>query len=51
MYKTYTSRTLKELSEKNLIVCKNPEDRSFRFYKITKKGKEILEEVQKLIGA
>ena len=23
---------LKELSEKNLVVCKNPEDRVFRFY-------------------
>ncbi len=43
-YKSHNSRTLKELSDKGLIVCVNPEDRSFKFYKITKKGKEILKE-------
>jgi DNA-binding MarR family transcriptional regulator len=41
-YKSHNSRTLKELSEKGLIDCVNPEDRSFKFYKITKKGREIL---------
>ena len=49
MYKTHTSRTLKELLEKKLIVCKNPEDRMYKFYKITKKGKEFLEEAKRLI--
>ena len=49
MYKGHTSRTLKELSDKKLIVCTNPEDREFRFYKITKKGERILEEVKRLI--
>ena len=49
MYKAHTSRTLKELSENKLIVCKNPEDRVFRFYKITALGKKILEEAKKLI--
>jgi len=49
MYKTHTSRTLKELSEKKLILCKNPEDREYRFYKITSKGREILEQVEALI--
>ena len=43
-YKSHNSRTLKELSDKGLIVCVNPEDRVFKFYKITKKGKEILKE-------
>jgi DNA-binding MarR family transcriptional regulator len=43
-YKSHNSTTLKELSLKSLILCTNPEDRSFKFYKITKKGKEILKE-------
>ena len=43
-YKSHNSRTLKELSDKELILCVNPEDRVFKFYKITKKGKEILKE-------
>ena len=49
MYKGHTSRTLKELSDKKLIICKNQEDRVFRFYKITALGKKILEEAKKLI--
>jgi len=49
MYKTHTSRTLKELSDKKLIKCTNPEDREFKFYKITKKGKDTLEEAKRLI--
>lgn len=49
MYKGHTSRTLKELSDKKLIKCLNSEDRVFRFYKITKKGKDILAEAKKLI--
>ena len=49
MYKAHTSRTLKELTEKKLIVCRNPEDRAFKFYKITGLGKKILEEVEKIL--
>ena len=48
MYKGHTSRTLKELSEQKLIICENPEDRSFRFYKISKKGRDVLGEVEKI---
>ncbi len=44
-YKSHNSVTIKELNEKGLIVCINPEDRSFKFYKITKKGKDVLKEV------
>ena len=47
-YKSHNSRTLKELSEKSLVVCANPLDRSFRFYKIAKKGRDILKEVIKI---
>lgn len=48
-YKSHNSRTLKELTDKKLISCINPADRVFRFYKITKKGKQILEEVEQLL--
>jgi predicted transcriptional regulator len=49
MYKSHTSRALKELVHKKLIVCKNPSDRAFKFYKITSFGNKILNEVEKLI--
>lgn len=48
MYKSHTSRTIKELCDKKLLVCKNPEDREFKFYIITPLGKEVLKEVGKL---
>ncbi|MDI6738082.1 MAG: winged helix DNA-binding protein [Nanoarchaeota archaeon] len=48
MYKSHTSRALKELEEKGLIRCKNPNDRAYRFYALTKKGKEALKEASKL---
>jgi len=47
-YKSHNSKTLKELQDKELISCINPEERSFKFYKITKKGKEILKEVLRI---
>ncbi len=37
------SRIFLDLQEKGLAKCKNPEDPNFRYYKITKKGKEVLE--------
>ncbi len=48
MYKGHTSRTLKELSEQKLIICENPKDRSFRFYKISKKGTNVLKKVDEI---
>ncbi len=49
-YKSHNSRTLKELIDNKLISCINPEDRAFKFYKITKKGKEILKEAERISG-
>ena len=48
LYKSHVSRAIKELENKGLIVCKNPLDRSYRFYSLTPKGKKILEEVKKI---
>ena len=47
-YKSHNSTTIKKLTENGLIACINPEDRSFKFYKITKKGKDILREVLRI---
>jgi len=49
MYKTHTSRTLTELSEKKLITCVNPQDKAFKFYKITLLGKKAIAEVQRIL--
>ena len=46
MYKSHLSRTLKELKEEKLIECLNPNDREFKFYKLTKKSKEILKDIK-----
>lgn len=49
MYKAHTSRTIKELVSKKLIICKNPEDREYKFYKITSLGRRILEKTKKIV--
>jgi DNA-binding MarR family transcriptional regulator len=48
MYKSHVSRTLKELISKDLVKCINPEDRNFRFYEITNKGKNLMIEIKKI---
>lgn len=40
------SKSLKELVDKGLIVCKNPNDKFYRFYELTKKGKEVLKQLK-----
>ena len=49
MYKSHTSRTLDELQDKKLIVCLNPKDRAFKFYKITRLGIKVINETQRII--
>ena len=41
------SKSLKELVDKGLIVCKNPQDKFYRFYELTNKGKELLKDLKK----
>ncbi len=48
MYESHVSRCLKELKDEKLIECKNPNERRFKFYKITKKGKYVCKEVEKI---
>ncbi len=40
------SITLAELKSRNLIRCKTPDAHSFKFYEITKKGKEAIREIE-----
>lgn len=49
MYESHVSRTLKELQQKKLIVCKNPEDRRYKFYKTTEIGRKIEKEQEKIL--
>ncbi|MBI2580709.1 winged helix-turn-helix transcriptional regulator [Candidatus Woesearchaeota archaeon] len=49
MYKSHASRTLKELSQKKLIVCLNPKDRAFKFYKASSLGNKAVKEVDKVL--
>ena len=39
------SRIFLDLQKQGLAKCKNPESPSFRYYKITKKGKDVLEKL------
>ncbi|MDO8516701.1 MAG: hypothetical protein Q7S33_01115 [Nanoarchaeota archaeon] len=39
------SRVFLDLKKIGLAKCKNPEDPHFRFYMITRKGREILKEI------
>ncbi len=40
------SRSLLQLETKGYVKCENPNDKNYRYYKITKKGKEILEKLK-----
>jgi len=40
------SKSLRELMDRGLIVCKNPEDKFYRFYELTKKGNDVLRELK-----
>jgi len=39
------SRVFLDFKDKKLAVCTNPKNPSFRFYKITDKGKKVLKEL------
>lgn len=45
---THITRALRELKQKKLVECLNPNETMGRFYRLTTKGKKILQEVNKL---
>jgi len=48
--KAHISRALKQLSERKLIECKNPETKKGRIFEITAYGKKILKEAESVYG-
>lgn len=42
IYRSHITRTLKELEEKGLVKCLNPNDRIYKIYVITSKAKNII---------
>ena len=48
MARSNVSTKLIELKKRGFAECVNPNDRKWRFYRITDKGKRILKEAQKL---
>lgn len=42
------SRSLLQLEKKGYVKCKNPKDRNYRYYMITKEGKAIMERTKNL---
>lgn len=39
------SNTLPELIKEGLVSCKNPEDHYYKYFELTKKGKDLLKEL------
>lgn len=44
----HVSRALRELTEKGLVECMTPNLKKNRIYKITEKGKEILQKLREM---
>ena len=44
------SRIFLDLQKRGLALCTNPKAPSFRFYKITEKGKKVLKKLKELEG-
>ncbi len=45
----FVSNILIELKDRKLIVCLSPNEKRHRFYKITKKGEEILKKLKEFV--
>jgi len=48
LYRSHINQIITDLSKDNFIVCLNPKDRDYKFYEITKLGKEILSSADKI---
>lgn len=45
---THITRALRELKQKSLVKCLNPNESFGRFYELTSKGESVLKEVKNL---
>lgn len=43
---SHTSKTLKELKDKDIVICKTPKKRKGRIYDLTELGEEIFREIE-----
>ncbi len=43
------SRIFLDFLEKGLVVCQNPDEKNFRYYKLTKKGKGALDRIREIM--
>ncbi len=48
LYRSHINEIITDLLKSNLITCLNPKDRDYKFYEITKLGKEVLTSVDKI---
>lgn len=48
LYRSHINQIITDLLKNNLVVCLNPKDRDYKFYEITKLGKEVLTSVDKI---
>jgi len=48
LYRSHINEIITDLLKSNLIICLNPKDRDYKFYEITKLGKDILSEAKKI---
>ncbi len=48
LYRSHINELITDLLKSNLIICLNPKDRDYKFYEITKLGKDILASVDKI---
>ena len=45
-YRSHISRTLNELIREGVINCKNPDEKQFKLYELSKKGELLKEEIE-----
>lgn len=50
IYLSHVSKTLRELSEKGIVECLSPERKRGKVYNLTKDGKEIIRQLEKVVG-
>jgi len=48
LYRSHINQIITDLLKNNLIICLNPKDRDYKFYEITKLGKNVLSSADKI---
>ncbi len=48
LYRSHINQIITDLLKDELIICLNPKDRDYKFYEVTKLGKDILLSVDKI---